>query len=186
MSYNVFHVPQGLVLKSAKNTMDNPNVFSGNMIFPNVNANANDSVQTSHASHASHPSHPIPIPVRMTPSIIIPTPIMIPMEELEYNYFETKCVEYLFDMPGVLKASIVIAVTAEPQAFTVTGTRISGGKGASLCSCPSEFKYGPMSRRVELKPNIDAFTATAKYVDGILHVMFKKRNTSFIYRVMVD
>lgn len=175
MSYNVFHVPHGLVLKSAKKTMDNPNVFSGNMVFPNASA---------HASNASHPSHPIPIPVRMTPSIIIPTPIMIPMEELEYNYFETKCVEYLFDMPGVLKASIVITVTAEPQAFTVTGTRISGGKGASFCS--SEFKYGPMSRRVELKPNIDAFTATAKYVDGILHVMFKKRNTSFIYRVMVD
>ena len=93
MSYNVFHVPHGLVLKSAKKTMDNPNVFSGNMVFPNASAHA------SNASNASHPSHPIPIPVRMTPSIIRPTPIMIPMEELEYNYFETKCVEYCSTCP---------------------------------------------------------------------------------------
>ena len=134
-------------------------------------------------------THPIPIPPRiMQPNIIKPMPIKnnLNMEIRVFDCIASKGVEYVFDMPGVLKSSIFVTVATEPPMFTVCCTRISVGKGEVLASFPTEIKYGTMSRQVSLPENVDAYTATSRYNDGTLYVNFKLQKTDVVFVVKVE
>jgi HSP20 family molecular chaperone IbpA len=126
----------------------------------------------------------------MRPIIITPPNIVtsIPMETREFNFAEYKyyIVQYLFDMPGVLKSNINVTITTDPAMLTVSCDRVCIEENNSSVALISEIKYGMMSRQVMLPENVIAYTASSRYIDGALYVNFKMRKTSLVFGVKIE